>query len=435
MLALQAIATLNSRWNKGYCIGNGQRLAVVDKFVCFGGTLWRSANIDEEVAYRIARASTAFGRLKDNVWERRGLNLDTKLKVYSAVVLPSLLYACETWTVYSRHAKQLNEFHMRCLRTLLRLTWRDRVPDTEVLQRAKMESIHAILMHSQLRWAGHVHRMDDCRLPKRLLYGELSTGKRSLGRPKLRYKETLNASLKQCGTPYTTWEESAEDRPSWRFLVKSGVATFEERRIRDKEKKRQRRKDTENSSSQPGSAPHIPCPHCNRLFPGEDRPDQPSPHTPHPTVIWSLGHLRSRRTNIYLINSAHSHSPILLSIQAEAGFLSMNQPGVQHYYHVCLPPPSSFSFANFCQYPVLHPVEKNVEQSFLSMGTIPWQKWGLIIPQSSLGSVHLSTTIIRLSCPTETNPNFSFSFPEVVLYLLEKAPPRLTHALKLILRT
>ena len=119
----------------------------------------------------------------------------------------------------AKHAKQLNAFHMRCLRTLLRVTWRDRVPDNEVLQRAKMESIHAILMHSQLRWAGHSHRMDDFRLLKRLLYGELSTGKRSLGRPKLRYKDTLKASLKQRGIPYTIWEETAEDRPTWRSLA------------------------------------------------------------------------------------------------------------------------------------------------------------------------------------------------------------------------
>lgn len=43
----------------------GQRLAVVDKFVFLGSTLSRSVNIDEEVAYRIARASAAFGRQKD----------------------------------------------------------------------------------------------------------------------------------------------------------------------------------------------------------------------------------------------------------------------------------------------------------------------------------------------------------------------------------
>ena len=52
---------------------NGQRLAVADKFVYLSSSLSRAVNIDAEVAYRIARASAAFGRLKDKVWERRGL--------------------------------------------------------------------------------------------------------------------------------------------------------------------------------------------------------------------------------------------------------------------------------------------------------------------------------------------------------------------------
>lgn len=243
---------------------NGQKLAVAEKFVYLGSTLSRTATIDEEVAYRVARASTAFGRLREKVWDRRGLSINTKLKVYKAVVLPSLLYGCETWTVYSRHSKQLNAFHMRCLRNLLRIKWQDKVPDTEVLQRAESESIHASLLRSQLRWAGHVHRMDDSRLPKRLLYGELSTGKRPLGRPKLRYRDNLKASLKHCNIPHTSWEKTADDRSAWRSAVKTGVAAFEERRIKESEQRRQKRKDS--AASQPSSFPHIPCPHCNRYF-------------------------------------------------------------------------------------------------------------------------------------------------------------------------
>ena len=115
----------------------------------------------------------------------------TKLKVYCAVVLLSLLYASETWTVYSHHVKQLNAFHMRCLRTLLHVKWQDKIPDTEVLQRSEMESIHALLLRSQLRWAVHVYHMDDARLAKRLLYGELVTGKRHLVTPKLQNKDAL----------------------------------------------------------------------------------------------------------------------------------------------------------------------------------------------------------------------------------------------------
>ena len=71
----------------------------------------KAAQLDDEVTARIAKASVAFGRLRGNVWDRNGISLDTKLKVYKTVVLSTLLYACETWIVYQRHAKRLNNFH------------------------------------------------------------------------------------------------------------------------------------------------------------------------------------------------------------------------------------------------------------------------------------------------------------------------------------
>ena len=61
------------------------------------------------------------------------------------------------------------------------IKWQDMVPDTEVLTRVGIPSIHTILQKAQVRWAGHVTRMSDGRLPKQLLYGELCYGKRSLG--------------------------------------------------------------------------------------------------------------------------------------------------------------------------------------------------------------------------------------------------------------
>ena len=78
----------------------GQRLQVVDKFTYLRSTLSRVMHIDDEVNARVAKASAAFGRLRGSVWDRSGIRIDTKLKVYKAVVLPTLLYACETCTVY-----------------------------------------------------------------------------------------------------------------------------------------------------------------------------------------------------------------------------------------------------------------------------------------------------------------------------------------------
>ena len=82
----------------------GHRLQVVDKFTYLGSTLSRVVHIDDEVNARTAKASAAFGRLRGSIWDRSGIRLDTKLKVYRSVVLPILLYTCETWTVYQRHA-------------------------------------------------------------------------------------------------------------------------------------------------------------------------------------------------------------------------------------------------------------------------------------------------------------------------------------------
>ena len=84
----------------------GQRLKVVDRFTYLGSTLSRVMQIDDEINSRIAKAAAAFGRLRSSVWDRSGIGLCTKLKVYRAVVLPTLLYACETWTVYQLHAKK-----------------------------------------------------------------------------------------------------------------------------------------------------------------------------------------------------------------------------------------------------------------------------------------------------------------------------------------
>ena len=45
------------------------------------------------------------GEFSDPFPVTNGIRLDTKLKVYKVVVLPTLLYTCEMWTVYQRHAK------------------------------------------------------------------------------------------------------------------------------------------------------------------------------------------------------------------------------------------------------------------------------------------------------------------------------------------
>ena len=70
--------------------------------------------------------------------------------------------------------------------------------------------MHTVLKLAQLRWTGHVIRMHDERLPKKVFYGELQDGKRSQCGQKKRYKDTLKASLKDFDIPVRSWEQTAQ---------------------------------------------------------------------------------------------------------------------------------------------------------------------------------------------------------------------------------
>ena len=139
-------------------------------FIYLGSTISCDGSLDKEIAARISKSSQALGRLRNRVLNQHNIRLLTKLEVYNAVVLPSLLCGCDTWTLYRRHVKKLESFHMRALRSILGIKWQDRITNLEVLDRANLTSIEAMLIKAQLRWVGHAIRMEEFRIPRRLMY-------------------------------------------------------------------------------------------------------------------------------------------------------------------------------------------------------------------------------------------------------------------------
>lgn len=98
-------------------------------------------------------------------------------------MLSSLLYSSESWTTYARQDNHLKMFHIRNLRQLLGITWQDRVNSTGVLVKAGSLSMHLMFCQRRLRWLGHVHRMENGRIPKDIMNGELDARRRPTGHP------------------------------------------------------------------------------------------------------------------------------------------------------------------------------------------------------------------------------------------------------------
>jgi len=127
----------------------------------------------------------------------------------------------------------------------------------DVLERAKTVSVEALITATQLRWAGHVWRMPDNRLPTAVLYGELSIGKRKTGGQKLRYKDVLKRHMKNGAINNFTWEKQALDRRKWRCTLKKAIAEIEEKRKNDYMGAHERRHSTVSHSN-------YNCPRCQR---------------------------------------------------------------------------------------------------------------------------------------------------------------------------
>ena len=164
----------------------GTPLKSIKNFTYLGSTVASDNTIDVEINNRIQAASGPFGGLWKRVWSQHGISFSTKCKVYKAIVLRTLLYSAETYTLYRRHFRKLSKVHLRHLRQILRISWKDHIPNVEVLRRANMSSIEATLTASQLLWTGHIIRMNDSRLPNTVFYGELAKGKRLRGGQRLR---------------------------------------------------------------------------------------------------------------------------------------------------------------------------------------------------------------------------------------------------------
>ena len=162
----------------------------VEGFKYLGTTLTIQISIREEIKSRLRSGNACYHSVQ-NLLSSRLLSKHLKIKIYRTIILPVVLYGCETWSLTLREERKLRVFENMVLRTIFGTRreevtgeWR-RLHNEELNDLYSSPNILQVIKSRRMGWAGHVAHMGEDRGVYRVLVGK-PEGKRPLGTPRRR---------------------------------------------------------------------------------------------------------------------------------------------------------------------------------------------------------------------------------------------------------
>ena len=145
--------------------------------------------------------------LKSKIISRR-----STLQIYKMLIRPIETYGAETWALTVAEENVLRRFETRVMDNGV---WRIRY-NSELYKFMGEEDIVRFIKVQRIQWLGHVERMDEMAMPKRVLKGKLYAMRRT-GRPRIRWMDDLNNIPRRMGI--RRWMEKARNKEQWRLII------------------------------------------------------------------------------------------------------------------------------------------------------------------------------------------------------------------------
>ena len=121
----------------------------------------------------------------DSILKSRDITLPTKVCLVKAMVLPVVMYGCESWTIKKVEHQRIDAFELWCWRRLLRVPWTTKRSNQSILKDISPEySLEGLMLKLKLQYFGHLMQKADS-FEKTLMLGKIEGGRRR-GRQRLR---------------------------------------------------------------------------------------------------------------------------------------------------------------------------------------------------------------------------------------------------------
>ena len=116
----------------------------------------------------------------DSILKSRDITSPTKVRLVKAMVFPTVMYGCESWTIKKAERRRTDAFELWCWRKLLRVPWTARRSNQSILKKISPEySMEELMLKVKLQYFGHLMRRTDS-LEKTLMLGKIE-GRRRRG--------------------------------------------------------------------------------------------------------------------------------------------------------------------------------------------------------------------------------------------------------------
>ena len=188
----------------------------VDKFKYLGYLLTSDGKCTTEICKRIAEAKVTFKKFS-SIMINRNIKIDTKFRILKTYVWSVLLYGCECWTITNNIRKKLEATEMWFLRRILKISWLEKKSNQEVLEMSGQErSLIKTIRKRQMKFVGHIYRKRE--IEHLSMTGRID-GRRSRGRQRETYIDSLNAWATSKAVNNNQFMGTSYDRDRWRAMV------------------------------------------------------------------------------------------------------------------------------------------------------------------------------------------------------------------------